>query len=204
MATKIRFPFQRLHDFADAQGNFEWLEAHWPTGSGGPGPPGPAGPAGPAGSPGPPGSSGGVSYSQAIGDGSSQAFTVTHNLGVQGVQVAVFRSIAPFDEVEADIEHTDANTTTVRTTSVPAAGAYTVVVSGPGSSGSGGGGDLSYVHTQTSAAAAWNVTHNLGKWPSVSVVDSGNSMLEVDVHYVDANSLTVNLAAATSGKAYMN
>jgi hypothetical protein len=180
-----------------------------PGSAGPPGPAGAAGTAGAAGSPGPAGApgaqgpagpAGGKAYTQTIGDGSSQAFTVTHNLGVRGVQVTVFRSTAPYDEVEADVEHTDVNTVTVRTRTIPTSGAYTVIASGPGATG----GDLSYVFTQATAATSWSVTHNLGKYPSVTVVDSGNSVLLADVHYVDTNSLTVNFGAATSGKAYMN
>jgi len=68
----------------------------------------------------------------------------------------------------------------------------------------GGGADLTYVFTQASAANPWNVTHSLGKFPAVSVVDSGGNEIIPDVQYLDANSLTLTFAAATSGKAYMN
>jgi hypothetical protein len=68
----------------------------------------------------------------------------------------------------------------------------------------GGSGDLSFVFTQLSAAATWNVVHNLGKYPSVSVVDTGGNELLVTVLYIDANTLTISLASPTSGKAYMN
>jgi len=72
------------------------------------------------------------------------------------------------------------------------------------SGGAGGGGDLTYVFTQASAANPWLVTHSLGKYPAVSVVDSGGNEIIPDVHYVDAYSLTLTFAAATSGTAYMN
>jgi hypothetical protein len=38
--------------------------------------------------------------------------------------------------------------------------------------GGGGGSDAYYRHVQSVAAAVWTVVHNLGKFPSVSVVDS--------------------------------
>jgi hypothetical protein len=79
---------------------------------------------------------------------------------------------------------------------------WAVVLAAP--PGGGGGGDLSYVHTQVSAAATWNVVHGLGKYPSVSVVDSGGNELLASVVYVDANTLTVTFGAATSGKVYVN
>lgn len=69
---------------------------------------------------------------------------------------------------------------------------------------SGGAGDMHFVYTQLSASPVWNVAHNLGKFPSVSVVDTGDNELLVDVDYVDNNNLTITLGAATSGKAYLN
>lgn len=66
------------------------------------------------------------------------------------------------------------------------------------------GGDLAYVHTQTIAASAWPITHNLGKYPSVSVVDTGDSVIIPDVQYIDLNQVSVLFGSATSGKAYLN
>ena len=68
----------------------------------------------------------------------------------------------------------------------------------------GSGGDLNYVHTQVGASASWSVSHGLGKLPAVSVLDTGDNILIPDVHYVDANNVTLGFAAATSGKAVCN
>jgi len=65
-------------------------------------------------------------------------------------------------------------------------------------------GDKHYTHNQGSASATWNVTHNLNKFPSVSVVLSTGQKGYGDVTYTDANNLTVSFAAAESGKAYIN
>jgi hypothetical protein len=159
---------------------------------------------GATGATGPQGAAGGQSYSQTIGDGTSQSFAVTHNLGVRGVQVTVFRSSTPYDEVLAEVQHTDINNVTVVTSEVPAGSEYTVVCSAPGTPSAGGTGDLNFIYTQASAAAVWTVPHNLAKYPSVTVVDSGDSVLLADVSYVDVNSLQVSFASATSGKAYLN
>ena len=70
--------------------------------------------------------------------------------------------------------------------------------------GAGGGADAHYVHTQVALSAVWTVVHNLGKFPSVSVVDSGGTELLANVVYIDANNLTLTFGAPTSGKAYMN
>ena len=64
--------------------------------------------------------------------------------------------------------------------------------------------DKHFTFTQSTATNTWNVTHNLGKFPSVSVVDSGNTIVYGNIDYIDNNSLTITFSAAFSGKAYMN
>jgi hypothetical protein len=68
----------------------------------------------------------------------------------------------------------------------------------------GPGSDLNYVHSQVAPAASWAIAHNLGKFPSVSVVDSGQNLILPDVHYVDNNNVSLSFGASTSGKAYLN
>lgn len=68
----------------------------------------------------------------------------------------------------------------------------------------GGGGDLSFVFTQLTPDTNWSVAHNLGKFPAVDVVDSGESVIIPDVLYVDNNNVILSFGSATSGKAYLN
>lgn len=68
----------------------------------------------------------------------------------------------------------------------------------------GGGADLTYVHNQSVASATWDITHNLGKKPSITIVDSSDDEVEGDVTYVDNNTVQLNFSAAFSGKAYLN
>ena len=68
----------------------------------------------------------------------------------------------------------------------------------------GGSGDKHYEHNQGSASATWNITHNLSKFPSVTVVLSTGQKGFGDVSYTDNNNLTITFAGAESGKAYMN
>ena len=71
--------------------------------------------------------------------------------------------------------------------------------------GTPSGGDANFVYDGTGVPTiSWTVTHNLGKYPSVMVVDTGNTVLEVNVHYVSVNQLTITFASPTSGKAYLN
>ena len=65
-------------------------------------------------------------------------------------------------------------------------------------------GDLNFTFTQAVASATWNVTHNLGKNPSVSIVDTGDQEVFAQVDYINTNSLTITFSSAQAGKAYMN
>ena len=64
--------------------------------------------------------------------------------------------------------------------------------------------DKYYMHNQNSAASTWNVTHNLGKYPSVSVVLSTGKQGIAEVDHINNNSLTISLMSAESGKAHLN
>lgn len=64
--------------------------------------------------------------------------------------------------------------------------------------------DLNYIHYQDVASTSWNINHRLGKYPSVTVVDSSGNMVLSDVTYIDANNVQVNFSAAFAGRAYLN
>ena len=64
--------------------------------------------------------------------------------------------------------------------------------------------DLTFVFNQAIASATWNITHNLGKFPSVTMVLNTGQKGYGDVVYIDDNNLTITFASAESGKAYMN
>ena len=69
--------------------------------------------------------------------------------------------------------------------------------------------DVNYIHTQSSASTTWTINHNLGKFPSVSIkfstgADFNNTGALGGVTYTNENTLTINLAAAESGVAYLN
>jgi hypothetical protein len=54
------------------------------------------------------------------------------------------------------------------------------------------------------ASNLWTITHNLGSYPSVTVVDSGNTVVIGEVDYTNANILTITFSAAFSGCAFLN
>lgn len=64
--------------------------------------------------------------------------------------------------------------------------------------------DKNYVHTQNVAQTVWVITHNLGKYPSVVVVDSANNVVIGDISYIDLNSISLSFSTAFSGKAFFN
>lgn len=65
-------------------------------------------------------------------------------------------------------------------------------------------GDKHYAHDQSIASATWNITHNLNKYPSVTITDSAGDEVEGEVRYNGVNSLTVKFSAPFAGKAYLN
>lgn len=68
----------------------------------------------------------------------------------------------------------------------------------------GAGGDLNFEHSQSPAASTWVVVHNLGKRPSVTVIDSAGDEVEGHLAYDSANQLTLTFSASFSGTAYLN
>ena len=66
------------------------------------------------------------------------------------------------------------------------------------------GGDVVYVHTQYLPLAVWEITHNLGKYPAVVVLDSALTMFETDVDYISLNQLIITFPGPMAGTATLN
>ena len=62
----------------------------------------------------------------------------------------------------------------------------------------------SYVHVQNSSSVSWVATHNLGRYPAVTVVDSADTEVEGDVVHTNINVTTISFSAAFSGKAFFS
>jgi hypothetical protein len=65
-------------------------------------------------------------------------------------------------------------------------------------------GAPTFVFTQGAPATVWNIQHNLGKFPSVSVVNNNDLLMNGEITYIDNNNITCNFSAAFAGKAYLN
>jgi hypothetical protein len=64
-------------------------------------------------------------------------------------------------------------------------------------------GDKNFVQNFSSATSV-TVTHNLGKYPAVTVVDSANDEVEGEVEHISVNELVVTFSAPFSGKVVCN
>jgi hypothetical protein len=64
--------------------------------------------------------------------------------------------------------------------------------------------DQTYVFVQSVPATTWTITHNLNKYPSVSVVNINNVVMYGEITYLSPNQLQIEFSAGFSGKAYMN
>ena len=71
----------------------------------------------------------------------------------------------------------------------------------PGIQGAIGG---AYVFEKQSNSVVWNINHNLGYKPNVSIIDYGNNNIEADIVYVDGNNVTINFMQPSSGYAYLS
>lgn len=61
-----------------------------------------------------------------------------------------------------------------------------------------------YIHEQSEASDEWTIEHNLGKYPSVEVVDSSGNVVTTDVIYKSKNKIIVKTNGEFKGYAYLN
>ena len=61
-----------------------------------------------------------------------------------------------------------------------------------------------FIYVQNIPATVWNITHTLNKLPSVMVVDTGNTVVQGEITYIDNSNITINFTAGFAGKAYLN
>ena len=67
------------------------------------------------------------------------------------------------------------------------------------------GSDKTYTHNQVSPSSTWTVTHNLGKFPSVTVVNSAGDRVFGSENHVSLNQVVLTFeTGGFSGKAYCN
>jgi hypothetical protein len=62
----------------------------------------------------------------------------------------------------------------------------------------------SFEFDQSSASSTWTITHNLDKFPSITIVDTNNNVVNGEAQYQSKNTIVLNFSAAFAGKAYLN
>lgn len=65
-------------------------------------------------------------------------------------------------------------------------------------------GDLNFIYTQNTPSNEWIITHNLAKYPSVTITDTAGNEMQGEVHHIDINNLKINFSAGFAGKATLN
>jgi len=65
-------------------------------------------------------------------------------------------------------------------------------------------GDKNFYFEQQLPSDKWEIQHNLLKYPSVNIIDSGGSNVVGDIEYVDLNNVIITFNGAFSGSATLN
>lgn len=58
-------------------------------------------------------------------------------------------------------------------------------------------------YEQQVPSATWVVTHNLGRLPSVTVIDSGDNIVIGDILFLNNNQVEISFTGSFAGKAYL-
>lgn len=64
--------------------------------------------------------------------------------------------------------------------------------------------DKTFVFEQGEASDTWEIEHNLGKYPSVEIVDTAGNRFFPAVQWVDENNCIATMNGACKGKAFLN
>ncbi len=70
--------------------------------------------------------------------------------------------------------------------------------------GNSGSGDKHFRFEQIAPSTTWLITHDLDKYPSVTVVDSAATEVTGKVIYLSSNQLEISFNAAFTGQAFLN
>lgn len=74
----------------------------------------------------------------------------------------------------------------------------------PGGIGSGSGSGGSFTYNFLTPQSTLNIVHDLGKYPSVTIVDTSGNEIEAAYTYVDSNTIIIYFSSDTTGYVYLN
>lgn len=66
------------------------------------------------------------------------------------------------------------------------------------------GGTADFVFTQATPAAVWDITHNLGVYPTVSTQDPDLNIIEGDIDHVSVNRVRITFSVPVAGSARLS
>lgn len=89
----------------------------------------------------------------------------------------------------------------IRSTVQPAPILRSTLAVGQGPAGAPGG-RFDYIHTQLVPASVWIVTHGLGRYCQIVVIDSAQSVVIGDIIYMSENTVHIVFGAPFAGTAY--
>lgn len=84
---------------------------------------------------------------------------------------------------------------------------YKIELSNTGPQGPAGTIDYSYLsttHEQASASTTWSITHNLGYYPSITVVDSSGNVVEGNYYYPNLTTIVASFSNSFAGRAFLS
>lgn len=64
--------------------------------------------------------------------------------------------------------------------------------------------DKTIIFEQVTPSTTWTIQHGMKKFPSITVVDSANTVVQGTVFYDSTTQITLTFSAAFSGQAYLN
>ncbi len=64
--------------------------------------------------------------------------------------------------------------------------------------------DSTYIFTQAVAARTWTINHNLGQFPSVTIVDNSGNVVLAQIQYINSNQIVLSFSQPFAGSAYLN
>ena len=64
--------------------------------------------------------------------------------------------------------------------------------------------DKTFEFTQGVPSTTWNIQHNLNKFPSITVIDTADTVVTGQYTYIDNKNVTLTFSEGFAGKAYLN
>jgi hypothetical protein len=61
-----------------------------------------------------------------------------------------------------------------------------------------------FQYTQGTPASSWTITHSMGRYPAVTIVDSAGSVVEGDIEFVSTSVLIITFSSPFAGDAYLS